>query len=71
VSGNGILIVTVALLAAATGMAWERARTALRNLEKTRRALGTLQITARREQGRAGLYIIIAALVIYVMVRHG
>lgn len=69
-SGNGIIIILVAALAAFSGMAWERARRALYDLRRTRKAIGLLRETAQREQGRAALYVIIAVVVILFIASH-
>lgn len=69
-SAQGVLLLTAAGIAVFAGMAWERARNALRLVQRARGSLDTLQSNARREQGRAVFWVAIAGLVLYYMARH-
>ncbi|TMQ80234.1 hypothetical protein ETD83_41835 [Actinomadura soli] len=69
--GNALLLVGVAALAIYTGVHWERARRAVRDLELGRRRVNGLKQAVTRERGHVAIITVVVVLALYVVTRYG
>ncbi|MFC9977708.1 hypothetical protein ACFVH6_43080 [Spirillospora sp. NPDC127200] len=69
-SGSGILIIAIAILAAYMGMSWERARRANLDVRQGRKRVSNLRDTASRERFHALLIVSASLLVIFMIAKN-